>query len=269
MDFVEYGNPEGRIVVYLHGVPGSIEECSVFDSHAKNYNLRILSFDRFSINNTLDREAYYQALANQIKQIAGTVPIDLIGFSIGAHVALEISAVLKDQVGQLHLISAAAPISGGDFLDHMAGGTVFKLAMKRPWLFSLLTQYQRLMAVVAPGLLFSMLFASAAGADRALCADREFKQSITELLKHCFQRRSSGYLRDVNCYVTWSGELSCHSSGAKLWHGTEDNWSPPAMATYLANGIAGGASVEELEGLSHYSCLYAAAPKICAQLAAG
>ena len=42
MDFVEYGNPEGRIVVYLHGVPGSIEECSVFDSHAKNYNLRIL-----------------------------------------------------------------------------------------------------------------------------------------------------------------------------------------------------------------------------------
>ena len=269
MDFVEYGNPEGRIVVYLHGVPGSIEECSVFDSHAKNYNLRILSFDRFSINNTLDREAYYQALANQIKQIVGTEPVDLIGFSIGAHVALEISAVLKDQVGQLHLISAAAPISGGDFLDHMAGGTVFKLAMKRPWLFSLLTQYQRLMATVAPGLLFSMLFASAAGADRPLCARREFKQSITGLLKHCFQRRTSGYLRDVNFYVTWSGDLSRHSSSVQLWHGTEDNWTPIAMANYLANGIPGAASVEELKGLSHYSCLYAAAPKICAQLAAG
>jgi|TARA_B110000908_G_C10113135_1_gene384018 pimeloyl-ACP methyl ester carboxylesterase len=268
MDFVEYGNPEGKIVVYLHGVPGNIEECALFDRHAKNHNLRILSFDRFSINNTLGREDYYQTLTNQIKQVAGTEQVDLIGFSIGAHLALEVSAVLKDQVRRIHLVSAAAPVNGGNFFDHMAGGTVFKLALQRPWLFALLTQYQRLMAVMAPSLLFSILFASAAGADRALCRRREFKQSMTGLLKHCFQRCTSGYVRDVNFYVTWSGDLSHYSSSVQLWHGAEDNWSPPAMATYLANCIAGAASVEELEGLSHYSCLYAAAPKICAQLAA-
>jgi pimeloyl-ACP methyl ester carboxylesterase len=267
MGFVQYGNPKGRTVVYLHGVPGNIDECALFDSHAKNHNLRILSFDRFSINNTLDREQYYQALAKQIKQLAGVEQIDLIGFSIGAHVALEINAILKDQVRHIHLISAAAPIGGGDYLDHMAAGTVFKLAMHKPWLFRLLTQYQRLMAVVAPGLLFSMLFASAAGADRALRKRREFKQSITGLLKHCFQKRTDGYLRDINFYVTWSGDLSRHCASVQLWHGTEDNWSPLAMATYLANSMPGAATVEALEGLSHYSCLYAAAPRICAQLA--
>ena len=268
MRFVEYGNPEGRLVVYFHGVPGGIEECALFDVHAKTQNLRMLSLDRFSISNTLDREGYYQALAKQIKQIAGTEQISLMGFSIGAHVALEVSVALQDQVRHIHLISAAAPLNGGDFLHHMAGGTVFKLALQRPWLFALLTQYQRLMATVAPGLLFSMLFASAAGADKSLRQHREFKQPITRLLKHCFQHRSSGYLRDINFYVTWSGDLSRYSSSVQLWHGTDDNWSPLAMATYLANDIPGVVSVEELKGLSHYSCLYVAAPKICAQLAA-
>lgn len=58
MHVVEYGNPDGRVVIYLHGVPRNIEEC-LFDSHAKHHNLRILSFDRFSINNIRDRADYY------------------------------------------------------------------------------------------------------------------------------------------------------------------------------------------------------------------
>ena len=79
----------------------------------------------------------------------------MIGFSIDAHVAFEMSTILKNQVRHTHLVSAAAPINGGNFLDHMAGGSVFKLAMQKSSFFRLLTQCQRLMAVVAPGLLFS------------------------------------------------------------------------------------------------------------------
>ena len=28
MHVVEYGNPDGRVVIYLHGVPRNIEECA-------------------------------------------------------------------------------------------------------------------------------------------------------------------------------------------------------------------------------------------------
>ena len=120
----------------------------------------------------------------------------------------------------------------------------------------------------AGSVVLKMIFNCAAGADRVLSARREFKDFITGLPKHCFQRRTNGYLRDVNFYVTWSGDLSRHSSSVQLWHGAEDNLSPLAMATDLANRIPGAASVEELKGGSHYSCLYAAAPNICALLAA-
>lgn len=130
MEFVEYGEKEGQLVVYFHGVPGAIEECALFDSCAKDHNLRIISFDRFSIDNSLDRKSYYQAIADKIKLKAGIEPVDIIGFSIGAHVALEVGALLNDKVRHTHLISAAAPLNAGEFIGSMAGGAVFKLAMK-------------------------------------------------------------------------------------------------------------------------------------------
>ncbi len=51
----------------------------------------------------------------------------------------------------------------------------------------------------------------------------------------------------------------------KLWHGTEDNWSPLAVSTYLKNKIA-GAELNAMSELSHHSDLIEAVPKICAEL---
>lgn len=105
MDFVEYGNKDGNFVVYFHGVPGALGECAVFDRYAKDLNLNIVCFDRFAIDNSLDRESYYLQLLNQIKIKAGGKLIDIIGFSIGSYIALEIGARLNDQVRQTHLVS--------------------------------------------------------------------------------------------------------------------------------------------------------------------
>jgi len=39
------------------------------------------------------------------------------------------------------------------------------------------------------------------------------------------------------------------------------------MSEHLTERFPSNARVERMEGLSHYSCLYAAAPMICARLA--
>jgi pimeloyl-ACP methyl ester carboxylesterase len=266
LEFVEYGNKDGKLVVYFHGAPGGLKECAVFDSYAKDHCLKVICFDRFSIDNSLDRESYYQQIAREIRVEAGVDPVDIIGFSIGSHVALEVSAILGHQVRQIHLVSAAAPISSGDFLGQMAGGLVFRLAMQKPLVFSLLTQYQRFMALIAPTILVRMLFSSSTGKDKELARLPDFKRYITPVLKRCFQDRTNGYIRDIEFYVTWVGELSGYTNSVHLWHGTRDNWSPFSMASYLCNAIPGATHVEAMEGLSHYSCLFDAAPKICAKL---
>lgn len=267
MEFVEYGNNNGRLAVYFHGAPGALAECAVFDQYAKQHRLRIICFDRFALDSELDSENYYQQLANAISAKAGEATVDIIGFSIGTHVAIEVAARLKQQLGQLHLVSAAAPLDAGDFIDYMAGGLVFQLAKTKPWLFSLLTYYQKLMALLAPRLLVGMLFASAAGEDRPLSQQADFKNFISPVLAQCFGKRAAGYIRDVRLYVNWSGKLTCSASNVYLWHGTKDNWSPFSMAEYLAGAIPAATTIEPMEGLSHYSCLTAAAPKICALLA--
>ena len=50
LKFVEYGNLDGKTVIYFHGAPGSPDEASVFDKHAKKHDLNIICYDRFSID---------------------------------------------------------------------------------------------------------------------------------------------------------------------------------------------------------------------------
>lgn len=270
MEFTEYGNPAGKPVVYFHGVPGSPSEASVFDAPARKQGLRILCFDRFAIDHAITGADYYRQIAQAISETVQGARVDFIGFSLGTHTVLEVADLMPNQVRSLHLVSAAAPLDGGDFLDQMAGKAVFSLAKRNAGLFQWLVKWQTLLAKRAPQLLFRMLFASAQGQDRELVKSPEFKALICQVLQQCFAQGSPSYTRDIQQYLQpWSAGVFASEANACLWHGTADNWSPFGMSAYLAERVPGNAHVERMEGLSHYSCLYAAAPMICARLASG
>lgn len=266
MEFVEYGDRRGRTVIYFHGAPGAAEEAALFSEVAQRHNINIVCWQRFSIDQSLTGEDYFQHMADEIQTQFHDRSLDIIGFSIGAYAALEVASRLGDQLGQVHLISAAGPISSKEILETMAGGMVFKLAKNQPMLFSWLTGLQRLIAVLAPKFLFKMLFASAQGSDRELAQSVDFQHVIKPLLTSCFSNYAKGYQRDIDQYVQWSGSLKTTITGVSLWHGTEDNWSPFAMATQLHQLVEASQPVNSMVGLSHYSCLYQAVPKICAIL---
>jgi pimeloyl-ACP methyl ester carboxylesterase len=268
LKFVEYGNPKGKTVVYFHGAPGSPDECSIFDKHGKESGLNIICYDRFATELSLQGKDYYKNLADVIKVKVDDDKVDLIGFSIGCHVALETSLYLGDQVRNLHLIAPAAPLDECDFLDDMAGGVVFSLAMSYPAVFTLLSYWQSLLAKVSPNLLFKIVFASAAGQDRELTRSTDFGKYIIPILKSCFNKNLKGYIRDINQYVApWNLRINKCKVNTTIWQGASDNWSPVSMAKYLADMIPGCKNTEVMEGLSHYSCLFESAPKICQQLA--
>lgn len=261
----QFGSENGRFVVYFHGAPG---EAALFDRLGKEQGLNFLCFDRFALDRSLTGEAYFNALAEAISGKAGGASVDLIGFSLGAFVALQTCRHLGDRVRSLHLVSAAAPLEAGDFLGAMAGGGVFRLARTALTLFECLSQGQGLLARAFPAALFSLLFACAAGEDRVLAADPEFQARMKETLRDCFVERLPGYIRDIEAYVQpWGATLYEVIAETHVWHGKQDNWSPVGMADYLASEIPGCSQVEILDGLSHYSCLYQAAERICRRLA--
>lgn len=157
MKFSQFGADDGRMVVYFHGAPGAPEECRVFDLDGKKHGLTLICFDRFAVDPALKGEAYYKLLAEEIARKAGGKQVDVIGFSIGAFVALQTCRYFKG-VRSLHLVSAAAPLEAGDFLDGMAGKPVFQLAKTFPALILLLSYWQGLLARFFPNALFRMLF---------------------------------------------------------------------------------------------------------------
>jgi pimeloyl-ACP methyl ester carboxylesterase len=79
-------------------------------------------------------------LAHAVRTVAGSRQVNLIGFSIGACIALRTSVLLVSQVEQLHLVSAAAPLQSGHFLPVMAGTAVFQAAAASPALFMVAVQ---------------------------------------------------------------------------------------------------------------------------------
>ena len=139
--------------------------------------------------------------------------------------------------------------------------------MKSPFIFTLLSYWQALLVNIAPSVLFKMLFASAMGEDKLLVKTDEFKDYISSILIYCFNTNVKGYLREIKQYVTpWKGAVLKCSVDAHIWHGTSDNWSPVSMANYLKENIPTSQNIDLMSGLSHYTFLYAAVPKICSQL---
>jgi len=267
LKFRQFGSDNGQIAIYFHGAPGAPEEGEVFEFYAKEHGLRLICFDRFSCDASLSGAAYYQFLAQQISKQAAGKQVDVIGFSIGAFIAIQTYSYLGDSVRNLHLISAAAPLDAGDFFGAMAGKQVFQSANTMPMLFILLSYWQGLLTWLFPKALFRLLFASAVAGDKALVVEQVFQSRIIKVLMMCFLGRVPGYVRDIRSYVQpWKDTLSDLNVNTHIWHGAEDNWTPVAMADYLASVIPGCASTKIFSGLSHYSCLYRAMPEICRQL---
>lgn len=264
LELYECGDMGGKPCIYFHGAPGAVEECQLLDLAAKRGNRHIICFDRFSIDTNLSGAAYYKFIADAITAKVGNQKIDLIGFSIGAHVAIELNQILAGQVDELHLISAAAPLGAGDFLPHMAGKPIFDLAKNRSSIFSILVYFQSLIAKISPLMLFKMLFASASGSDKALIEQTEFKNFILPILKQSYTYSGRGFVRDVRLYVNWQMDLIDNNAATYIWHGESDNWSPVAMADYLENEFS-QAKLINFPELSHYSTLYEVTKQIFAQ----
>ena len=256
-----------RIVVYFHGAPGAPAESEIFHASAAKYGLNIVSHNRFAVDKNISAESYFQLLASNITMLAKDRQIDVIGFSIGAFAALQVCQLIPDKIKNLHLISPAAPLDCGDFINHMAGKSVFRLAKNYPSLFKILSYWQRLLAKYCPKLLVKMLFASAVAEDKVLIQSAHFQSWIGRVLQDCFSQNVTGYIREIRAYVSpWNVSFKDTTIKAHLWHGNQDNWSPFTMSEYLSQQFSGNLPIHRLIGLSHYSCLFKAVPEICEQL---
>jgi pimeloyl-ACP methyl ester carboxylesterase len=259
--------PIRPLAIYFHGAPGAPLECARLQTSADEAGVRLVALDRNLSDPSLSGEAYFRHLGEEVTALADGAPVHLIGFSLGAFVAIRTAEYAGAPIAGLHLISAAGPIDGSDVLERMAGRSVFRAARDNPGALRRMTKMQGWLAQFAPGLLQRLLFAGAAGADRALAADQAFRAEIRAILRLTFEAGADGYLRDLLAYVQpWREHLTRVAAPASVWHGGADTWAPPEMATALHEGIPTATRLTVVDGLSHYSCLVHAMPLILREI---
>ncbi|MDM7956310.1 alpha/beta hydrolase [Blastomonas sp.] len=242
--------------IYFHGIPGGPGELTLFGEGLDTGHGDVHVVDRSNAKDWADADRYLQHLADAIRTQFPDQPLRLIGFSLGASAALRTAPYLGLQVTGIDLISAAAPLTLGDYLGGMAGAPVFKLARSWPTLFAGIVRLQSIAARLASGKLYDALFASAQGADLALSKDPAFKAAMLSILQHSLGAGLSTYRREIALYVEdWEDELGRVTPPVTLYHGTADNWSPVAMAQDLAGRLPNVAAVHLLDDLAHYSTL--------------
>lgn len=240
-------------LVYFHGMPGGPGEWAVNAPPA----LREAAW----LADRNDPAETVEAIAARLDAaFAGSVR--LIGFSAGAFAALRTAALLGGKVAALELVSPAAPLQLGTFLQEMAGGPIFRMATQRPGLFALVARAQGWLARHCPGFLLGRLLASAQGGDADLARDPGFRRDMANVLRAGLGRDPRGFERDVCAYVAdWRDVLDQVTSQVTIWQGDRDNWTPPAMGRALHAAMP-GSRLEMLAGASHYSALRAALARI-------
>lgn len=240
-------------ILYFHGLPGGADELNLFGADVARAAEGFHVVDRKRGHGA---DPSYIAYAARIKAQFGETPLKLVGFSLGASAALRTAALLSNQVVAIDLISAAAPLSLGDYLSDMAGAPVFRLAQSRPRLFGALARLQSVTATMAPNLLYQRLFATANGDDKSLAADPHFKARLINLLRTSLGPDLAVYRVEILDYVTdWRPSLAAITQPVTLHHGSADNWTPIAMAHDLARHLPNVIGIHLHEGSSHYSTL--------------
>ena len=238
--------------IYFHGAPGSPAELALFEAA----EVRMSAWDRFVDRPRLPFDDYLDAISEEIASRAAGAPIRLIGFSIGARVALEVACRVAGSVGSVELISPGGPLELGNFLPRMEGRLVLGVARSAPCLLPSLTWVQARMADLAPHRLLGIMFAGSSGADAALSVDPCFSAAMIQMISGSLGAGAAGYRREIVAYVKpWSSILSHVSAPVRIWQGAADNWTPPEMARALQTALPNAEPIRLLDSLSHYSTL--------------
>lgn len=220
--------------LYLHGLPGSGAELALAG--------RAMA--------VLDRDApSFAQLALRLPE----GPLHLVGFSLGAACALRLAALAPEKVARLTLISAAAPLEMGDFLPHMAGAPVFRMAQGAARMAAL-TSVQSALARVSPGLFLKLLMRGTDASDAALF--RRETTLLRQIMQDGLGPGQAAYLREMTAYVRpWARHVAHVGCPVTLHHGSEDRWTPPAMAEGLAAALPHAELIRHA-GLGHYATLH-------------
>lgn len=245
LSFAEYGDPDGEVVIYFHGTPGSHLECGRPDVDAlfRKLGVRLIAPDRPGMGASdfqadrrlLDWPADVHCLAAAV----GAERFAVLGVSGGGPYALACAYALPGEVAAVSLVSslgpaktlARCPLTGW-------GRLVFGLCRLNPvWLEAYLRGLTGLMRW-APEAALTSLNLGAPQPDHAILADPAARAQMIASVRLALAPGPRGVAWEIRLMAQpWGFPLEALATPIDLWHGEQDQTVPAAVGHWLAGAL--------------------------------
>lgn len=224
--YVEYGDPDGRPIVFLHGTPGSRVLGELFDDEARRHGVRVLALDRPGYGRSPPWESRFLTDTGEfvvaVLEDAGVSRAGVVGFSGGGPHALAVAATHRERVKEIDIVSGTAPPSVGapaPTVQRLLGA----LGQRAPLLLRGVFRGQAWLATYAPSSFVVSQYTTG--------GQPEIPEAAADLVKRDFITAFETY-RDgaATEFSLLSREWDFHAANidrpVHLWHGTRDTNVP-------------------------------------------
>lgn len=260
LGYARYGAAAGRVVFYLHGLPGSRLECQLIHATAQAAGVSVIAPDRPGYGRTeprrddslLDWTADIAALADAL----GIETFSVIGVSGGAPCALACGYALGTRVQQIGLVAGLGPVHDAGLRRDMRASArlVFYLAGHTPRLFHFSVGVPVVwLAQHHPAQLIRLIAQLNGSPDKETLLEPDTLAAFTLSIRACFEQGSHGSLQDLRLFRRpWEFDISGIHQPVLLWHGTRDRVVPLSHSRYLNDRLP-RSRLEVVPGAGHFS----------------
>ncbi len=260
MAFSEYGDANGRPVLFCHGWPSSRSMAQLTHAAAEKLGVRIISPDRPGIRGSsfeagrklLDWPAAVRALLAHL----GLPKVRMLAISGGAPYAYATAWAMPEQVEAIAIVSGAPPIA--ELRDRAGLLRLYRwmlaLHARRPGLLRACFRLARPFASVKMPLRFRpLLLLTLQRMDAEVLRDSEAFEACFESSRQAWRASVEGVIADAEIYAQpWGFPLEEIQVPVRLWHGMKDRTFSFRLAEELAPRLR-NCQLRLVEKAGHYS----------------
>lgn len=247
LQYAEYGIPDGKLVLYFHGTPGSHLEVGLLDEELEESKIRLISIDRPGIGcstyqpcrRITDWPADVACLLNAIG-FDSHAQFGVIAMSGGAPYGLAVARAMPHRVSHLALVSGHTP--PGVCVERGNSDDAIEFIRRHPRIARLGLRIARRQLCRRPDQVVRLVMNSWSASDRRLiyCNSLLYKRLVNNL-RMAVKCGPEGVVQDVGLLGSCWGFRVAEAAGVpiSIWQGGCDEIVTPSMARWFHSQLPG------------------------------
>lgn len=242
--YTEYGDSQGRPILYFHGSPSSRVEAALLEPTAISLNVRVIAPDRPGFGGSQFKPSRsFEDWPGDVIELADALELDrfsILGVSGGGPYVAVCALKIPQRLSLAGIVSGLGPADAPGAVDSMRrqNRQLLQLGRRAPWLVRILFWLTARAMKRNPDRVFDRMAAELPQPDQAVLAQVEFREYLRAAVLEAFRPGTRGAALETALYARpWGFRLQDIKKEVHLWQGELDVNVSPAMGRYLATAI--------------------------------